>query len=205
MFDKNIGIRNQKESDWYLAPPIEMWNISYFAYHHDCSKPTVIQTLPTPGLPHTVQPMISTRVYRRTLVAGVLGFLVFCSFLYGTSVSKTYYNKAIENRLRYSTTAITTPTFVTGANTAGAETVASFYVTTSVLTQTEQDEAHDDDEETAIDNVEDHVSASPANKTLLLLDQLRTIPTFIMIVIFHTQNSAPNPCYPLVQRPPRLL
>ncbi len=44
--------------------------------------------------------MIPTRVFRRTLVAGVLGFLV-CSFLYGTIISKTYYNKAIENRLKF--------------------------------------------------------------------------------------------------------
>ena len=111
--------------------------------------------------------MISTRVFKRTLFAGVLGFLV-CSFLYGTTISKTYYtyNKAIENRFKFKTAAITIPTFITSANTDvdGVETAASLYATTSVLTPTEQDEAHDDDEEEkAINNVDDHdVSVSPA-------------------------------------------
>ena len=57
--------------------------------------------------------MIPTRVLRRTLVAGVLGFLV-CSFLYGTIISKTYYNKAIENRL----TDITSSSIITMSDTS---------------------------------------------------------------------------------------
>ena len=130
-------------------PPIVVWNISSSLHTTRPFKAglptTLIHTLPTPGLPHIIKPMISTRVLCiRNLVAGVLSFLVFCSYLYSTSVSKTYYNKAVENRVHYSTTAITTPSFAPGANNAGVESVASFYVTTSDLTQTEQEDSTGD-------------------------------------------------------------
>ena len=135
---------------------------THFRYHllsdlfHDA---TVIHTLPpTSLLPYNVQPMISTRVFRK-VAAGILGFAVFCSFLHVTRISKV-----LQQNLTTST--------ADGPNTAaaGVETAVSpYYVTrTSVLKQQtaqeknggddEDDDDADDEEETAIHDVDDHAS-----------------------------------------------